>query len=154
MNISRGSCLTSPSTTLHLNSIKNKTTGKARQIIDIHSHLTTWDEIKELLVNQFSSFKVIHKLLGELRDLRYQTPSLDFYNRIQEKLCTLNNKCRQEGNFVYTPRNIITALETFKNKLPESMSTILYARDPHSLDQALNILSASGHLYTGTGHNR
>lgn len=46
-----------PSQRLILNSIKNRITGEARQIIHIHCHLTTWDEIKELLVNEFFSFK-------------------------------------------------------------------------------------------------
>lgn len=130
-----------------INTIKSKITGKARQIIEINSHVNTWVEIKNLLVKNFSSHKSIQTLHEELRQINYKSSVLEFFNEIQAKLSELNQKCKQENNVIDIPLNINIALRIFKTKIHEPMRTILFARDPPTIESALNILSEGGYLY-------
>lgn len=133
--------------TMLINTIRSKLIGRARQIIEIHTHLNTWTAIKNLLVTNFSSFKSSQQLHEDLRSTTFKTNVLEFYNEIQHKLSTLNQKCKQENNLLDIVLNIQTALKTFKNNIGEPMKSILYARNPDTIERALHILSEGGYLY-------
>lgn len=109
--------------------------------------MTTWIEIKNILIINFSSFKNSHTLHEELRSTSFKHNVLEFYNDIQHKLSILNQKCKQEGNLGDIPLNIQTALNIFKNNISEPMKSILYARNPTTMERALHILSEGGYLY-------
>lgn len=130
-----------------INTIKSKITGKARTVIEINSHLNTWVLIKNLLITNFSSFKSIQTLQEELRAITFKSNTLDFYNEIMSKLSELNQKSKQENSLMDIPINIMTGLKIFKSKINEPMRTILYARNPTTIENALNILSEGGYLY-------
>lgn len=50
--------------------VKSKIVGKAREQIDIHCDLTTWDEIAELLINLYQDKKSLDQLLEELSQIK------------------------------------------------------------------------------------
>lgn len=66
--------------------VKSKITGKAREQIDIHCNLTTWEEISELLLNLYQDKKSLDQLLQELNSIqqgRNESVS-DFYQRLED----------------------------------------------------------------------
>lgn len=132
--------------TMLINIIKSKLIGRARQVIEIHTHLTTWIDIKRILVINFSSHKSLNQLYEELRSVTFKSNTLEFYSEIQNKLSILNQKSKQENELNDIPRNIITALNVFKRNIAEPMRSILFSRNPQTIENALSILSEGGYL--------
>lgn len=131
---------------IFITAIRAKFIDKAQQVLDMHPHLITWNEIKALLISNFSSFKSIEQLYEDLRAIRFKGDVLEFYNEIQRTLGLLNQKCIQNDEQHHIDGNIRTALRSFKNNMAEPMKTILAARNPNTLDGALNILTEGGYL--------
>lgn len=129
-----------------MNIIKSKLINRARQAMEIHSHLTRWVEIKPMLILNFSSFKTSNQLYEDLRGAQYRDSVIDFYNFIQRTLSLLNQKCVQENSQHLMPRNIETALTIFKERLPVNMRTILFALRPATIELALAELTTAGFL--------
>ena len=76
--------------------------------------------------------------------------NFDFYNEIKNSLRSLNNKTVPDlGTNVNSEQiarnNMRTALNIFKEKIPEPIKTILGCRNPNTLEEAMNILFASGY---------
>lgn len=134
------------SQTMCINILKSKLIGKAKRCIEIHSHLQTWKEIKELLIENFGGFKSSFQLYDELRQTPYKGNVTNFYNDIQRNLCELNQKTVQEGKNDEIPHNTQTALNIFKERLPVHMRTVLFALKPSNLQAALHELSQAGFL--------
>lgn len=66
--------------------VKSKIIGKAREQIDVHCSLTTWEEISELLLNLYQDKKSLDQLLEELNNIR-QSRNEDvshFYQRLED----------------------------------------------------------------------
>lgn len=74
------------SQTMCINILKSKLIGKAKRCIEIHAHLSTWKEIKELLVENFGGFKSSFQLYDDLRQTPYKGNVVSFYNEIQKKI--------------------------------------------------------------------
>ncbi|XP_055842476.1 probable serine/threonine-protein kinase DDB_G0293958 [Episyrphus balteatus] len=127
-----------------INLLKSKFIGRARQTIEIHSHLTQWADIKAILIQNFGGFKNSYQLYDDLRAAQFKGDVLKYYNYIQRTLSLLNQKCLQENNQLDVPRNNETALKIFKEKLPVHMRTILYSLKPSSMEAALHELSEAG----------
>lgn len=66
--------------------IKSKITGKAREQIDIHCNLTSWEEISELLINLYQDKKTIDQLLEELNNTKQEHNEnvSQFYQRLED----------------------------------------------------------------------
>lgn len=131
---------------IFITAIRAKLIERAQQVLDIHPHIITWNEIKTLLMSNFSSYKSIEQMYKDLRAIRFRGDILGLYNEIQRTLGLLNQKCIQtEGNHLIEG-NIQTALKVFTRSISEPMKTILAARNPITLDIALNILTEGGYL--------
>ena len=50
--------------------VKSKITGRARDQIDVHCNLNTWEEISELLIAFYQDRKSLEQLLEELSSIR------------------------------------------------------------------------------------
>lgn len=131
---------------IFITAIRAKLIDKAQQVLDMHPHLIAWNDIKALLISNFSSFKSIEQLYEDLRAIRFKGDVLDFYNDIQRTLGLLNQKCIQNNEQNHIDGNIQTALRVFKQNIAEPMKTILAARNPNTLDNALHILTEGGYL--------
>lgn len=140
--------------------IKSKLVGKAREVAEINAHITSWDDMKTMLINNFGDRLTIEDLFDELRAAKFKTNSVEFYNEIKTILRRLNTKTKTE----YQANNILmqqtitankeSALNIFKNKLPEPMRSILYCRKPHSLEESIKILHESGYAFYSAPQTR
>lgn len=66
--------------------VKSKIKGKAREQIDIHCNLTSWQDISELLISLYQDKKTLDQLLEELsstRQLIHESVS-QFYQRLED----------------------------------------------------------------------
>lgn len=66
--------------------VKSRITGKAREQIDIHCNLTTWEEISELLLNLYQDKKSFDQLLEELSNVKqgYHETISQYYQRLED----------------------------------------------------------------------
>nr|XP_034194803.1 protein kinase 4-like [Osmia lignaria] len=66
--------------------VKNKVEGKARDQIDIHCNLTTWEEVSELLLNLYQDKKSLDQLMEELNSIQQNRNEnvSQFYERLEE----------------------------------------------------------------------
>lgn len=130
------------------NVIRSKLVGRARQVMNMHSHLESWTEVKDMLILNFSSFESIKQLFDKLKSLQYKGDVMEFYNEIQKMVGLLNQKCIQDDHAEQIAGNIETAKWVFRNGLDDLMQTILAARNPKTLKEALHILGAHGRIKT------
>lgn len=75
--------------------IKSKLRGKAREVIEINNHVTTWTDMRTILINNFGDRLTLEELLDELRAATFKNNSVEFYNSIKSILRRLNNKTKQ-----------------------------------------------------------
>ncbi|XP_055371865.1 uncharacterized protein MAL13P1.304-like [Condylostylus longicornis] len=65
-----------------------------------------------------------------------------------ERLPEFDGKVKEEPNSNFnTDTNIKTALEIFKDKLPEPMRSIIFSRNPSTLEEAIDILHEGNYAY-------
>lgn len=137
-----------------LNRIKSKLRGKAREMIEINNHVRTWSEIKLVLTNSFGDKKTNFQIFDELRAVTFNTNSADLYNQIKSILRRLNNKSKDQPNADFNIKaNNLTALNIFKDKLPEPMRSILFSRNPQTLEESLDILFEGNYGYYNPSKN-
>lgn len=69
--------------------VKSRICGKARDQIDIHCNLTTWEEISELLLNLYQDKKSLDQLLEELNSSQQEKKEIlsQFFQRLED-LCS------------------------------------------------------------------
>lgn len=138
--------------------IKSRITGRAREIIEINNHLSSWTDIKTTLINNFGDRSSLEDLFDQLRGVTFKTNANDFYSDIKSMLRRLNVKTKlalepAEANKA-VGINKTSALTTFKHKLPEPMRSLLYCRNPDSLEKAMDILFESGYAYFTPSPNK
>lgn len=131
-----------------LSRIKSKLVNKARVVIEVNNNAKTWSEIREVLINNFGEKKSALQIYNELRDVTFTSNSVDLYNNIKNILRRLNNKIREEPNSSFSiAANIKTGLEIFKDKLPEPMRSVLFSRNPETIEVAMDILHEGNYAY-------
>lgn len=66
--------------------VKNKIEGRARDQIDIHCNLTTWEEISELLLNLFQDKKSLDQLMEDLNSIKQNRNEnvSQFYQKLED----------------------------------------------------------------------
>lgn len=146
-----------PSQLLLIDLIKSKIKGKAKEAIEINFQAQTWPEIKRVLINYFGEYESLEQLYDKLRSTVFKSNPLEFYNEIKNNLRSLNNKTVTDLGINFNSEqiahnNMRTALNIFKEKLPEPLRTILACRDPETLEDAMNIIFTTGYA-NDTGHN-
>lgn len=139
-----------PSQLLFIDLIKSKFKGKAKEALEINFHAQSWSEIKTVLINYFGEHQSVEILYDKLRSTVFRTNTLDFYNEIKDRLRSLNNKTVSDlgvnlNSEQIACNNMRTALNIFRQKIPEPMRTILACRNPQTLEEAMNIIFASGY---------
>lgn len=147
-----------PSQRLFSDIIKSRLKGKAREVMEINCHATSWADIKNILINNFGERSSIEELFDRLKGVTYKTNSVEFYNEVKQRLRSLNNKTLTtigpgEATNIIIKNNMTSALTIFKEKIPEPMRTILVCRNPPSLEEAMDILFQSGYAYTNYSKN-
>lgn len=133
--------------------IKSRLRGRARETIEINCQAQSWSDIKTILVNNFGDKHSVEELFDRLKGTTFKTNCVDFYNELKQSLRSLNNKTVTlvgpgPATNECARNNMKTALNVFKEKLPEPMKTILICRNPDTLEEAIEILFQSGHAYS------
>lgn len=141
-----------PSQLLFSDIIKSRLKGKAREIIEINCQAQSWNDVKTILINNFGERFSLEELFDRLKSVYFKNNSVEFYNEIKNRLRSLNNKTiclvgSGPGANECARNNMRTALNVFKEKMPEPMRTILTCRNPDSLEEAMEILFQSGYAY-------
>lgn len=136
----------------YLQKIKTKLVGKARLILDLNTDVQTWPRVKQILISNFGEKRNIFALTEELRNTKFTNDPMSFLNEIRFRLRNVISKARNEINEVNALNRDVNhfrslALKVFINGLPESHSTILYARNPGNLEEAERILGETDHLF-------
>lgn len=142
-----------PSQYLFSDIIKSRVKGKAREILEINCQAQSWTDIKAILINNFGERLSVEELFDRLKSSTFKTNSVEFYNDIKHRLRSLNNKTiiilgSGPAANECAKNNMRTALNVFKEKIPEPMKTILTCRNPETLEAAMEILFQSGYAYT------
>lgn len=141
-----------PSQLLFSDIIKSKLTGKAREIIEINCQAQSWTEVKTVLNNNFGDRCGLEELFDKLKSVTFKNNSVEFYNELKKRLRNLNNKTivsigSGPAANECAKNNMKTALNVFKEKIPEPMRTILTCRNPETLEAAMEILFQAGYAY-------
>lgn len=137
---------------MFLDIIKARLIGHAKDIADINNHLISWNELKEVLVNNFGDRLSVEQLYDQMRSLKFKTNAKNFYDEIITMLRRLNMKTRtvhqnEAGYNGLITANKRTALEVFKSKLAEPMRSIIICRDPTNIENAIKILFDANYAY-------
>ncbi|XP_055385906.1 metacaspase-2-like [Condylostylus longicornis] len=129
--------------------------GNAREVLEINNNIKNWSDMKSVLINNFSDSRTALQIYDELRAVTFDTHSVDLFNKIKKILRQLNNRVKTDPNSVFTvATNIETALNIFKDKLPEPMRSILYCRNPATIEQAMDILHESNYAFYSPFKNK
>lgn len=147
------------SQSIFLDLIKSKLIGPAKDISDINNHLTSWGELKEVLINNFGDRLSAEQLYDQMRSLRFKTNAKSFYDEIITTLRRLNMKTRtihqnEVGYNALVAANKRTALEIFRNKLIEPMRSIIICRNPNNIENAIKILFDTNYAYYSPNPNQ
>lgn len=142
-----------PSQLLFSDLIKARLTGRAREIIEINCQAQSWADIRTILNNNFGDRCSLEELFDKLKSTNFTSNSVEFYNEIKQRLRNLNNKTiltigPGPAANECARNNRRTALNVFKEKIPEPMRTILTCRNPETLEGAMEILFQAGYAYS------
>ncbi|XP_036334779.1 uncharacterized protein LOC118745432 [Rhagoletis pomonella] len=80
----------------------------------------------------------------------------NYYLKINELANKMHNRNLTHGDTTYTTQEVNRiSLKTFRDHLPEPTRTMIFARDPKSLEDAFKILLGARHQnYTQFGHTK
>lgn len=133
--------------------IKNKCIGKTREAIHRYGVVGTWEVLKEILVTNFGEKETTRELMDKLKTWRLDSTIEKYHYSINNIRNRLHNRrlTNSEEGFSADEINRIS-LEVFKDNLPEPTKTIIFARNPQTLEAAFKIiLEARQQNYTALG---
>lgn len=137
---------------IFLDIIKSKLIGNAKDVAEINNNLTSWTELKEALTNNFGDRLSSEQLYDLMRSLKFKNTAKQFFDEIITVLKRLNMKTRidnqNDQNYdALIVANKRTALNVFKNKLPEPMKSIIICRNPDNIENAMKILHGCNYAF-------
>lgn len=138
------------------NYIRNKCTGQIRQSILREGEVNSWETLKEILRRNYGEKKSSVELMDELKTLKLNGTIENFFYKITKLMTRINNRNLTHEETLYTPEEIKRiGLNAFRNHLPEPTKTMIFARNPSSLQDAFKIILEARHQnYTQFGHNQ
>lgn len=122
--------------------IRDKIVGPARTSLRRNGSYTTWEEIKVCLIRNHGERLSPETLIDRMRTCRVKTNISDFHNSLSGYLCRLNNfyLINQNLNDDQVDSNKRIALECFKQNLPEPARSVVFSRNPGTLEKAFEII--------------
>uniref|UniRef100_A0A1B0CQI1 Putative retrovirus-related gag polyprotein from transposon hms-beagle n=1 Tax=Lutzomyia longipalpis TaxID=7200 RepID=A0A1B0CQI1_LUTLO len=127
---------------LWLRAIRNKIIDDANEVLDTYGTSLDWNSIKSNLINHYSDKRNETSLIKDLHALRQNDTIEGFYSRVIEILSLLQNQINIHENNVHI-RNSKSALyremclNVFLTGLKEPIGSVVRARDPDDLKEAL-----------------
>lgn len=137
-------------------SIKNKCTGLTRPAIHRHGNVTSWELLKEILIKNFGKKQDSDELMDLLKLCRVDSTIEVNYHKINEISNRLHNRILINNDNTYSTDEVNRiALRVFKANLPEPTKSVIFARNPISLDDAFKIIEEARHQnYTFYSSNK
>lgn len=135
------------------NYIKNKCTGRTREALHRSEGVTYWNSVKEILLRNFGEKASLCELMDKLKTCRLDSTIENYYYRINKLRNRLHNRklTHDDDNYTTAEINRIT-LTVFKEHLPEPTKTMIFARDPSTLEDAYKVILEARHQsYTAFG---
>lgn len=129
-----------------LRSVLNKLDGPAKLLVCSRTDLTRWENIRALLLEQFSDKRSIDTLSHSLMTtvMRQNENSIEFGNRLHELRCKIISKINlteaigQAAKAIHIDIINKQALNVFLHQLPYQINSNVRLRDPDDLGQAIS----------------
>ncbi|XP_049315751.1 probable cyclin-dependent serine/threonine-protein kinase DDB_G0292550 [Bactrocera dorsalis] len=126
--------------------IKNKCVGKTREAIHRHSNVNSWHILKEILTKNFGEKYSSNDLMDELKTCRLHGTIENYYFKINKLANRIHNRNLTHGDTTYMTEEVNRiSLKTFRDHLPEPTRTMIFARDPETLEDAFKIILGAKH---------
>ena len=128
--------------------VRNKCIGKTRDALHREGVIDDWNLLKETLKLNFGEIETCNELMDKLKTITLDGTIENYYNQIQKLVSRINNRMLTHNEDFYSHEEIKRiALKTFKNHLPEPTKTLIFARDPNTLDDAYKIIIEARHQF-------
>lgn len=136
--------------------LKNKCTGMTREVLHRHGNITGWEELKRVLLDNFGEKETSVELMDKLKTWSMNSTIEKYHFDINNIRNKLHNRCLTHGEEGFSTQEINRiSLEVFKNHLPEPTKTMIFARNPETLEAAYRIILEARHQnYNYLGMNR
>lgn len=127
---------------LFIQYILDKITGDAKKTLSRKGLLNTWPEIKAELNRVHGERRSEQELTDTIRFARLKTDIEEFYTRLSNLLCRLNNKYLYQGNLTneISGGNNTMVLNAFTYSLPPFVKALVIALQPRNIDEAFGII--------------
>lgn len=115
-----------------------------------NGNITDWERLKQFILKHFGEKETSDVLMDMLKLCRVESTIEEYYNIIYEVSNRVHNRILIHNDDTYTTSEVNRiALRVFRDILPEPTKTMIFARNPQSLDDAYkDIEDARHHSYT------
>lgn len=126
-------------------SVKNKITGEAREILIASGNPTTWEEIKEALLNAYGDRRDLTSHIQSLFYIRQGKKNLsEYYNKVRSIDTAIKSAAAQVDDFKQSTKAInsfinLLTLTRFIDGLNDEISMHVRSRGPDTLEHAFEI---------------
>ncbi|XP_054746639.1 uncharacterized protein LOC129251301 [Anastrepha obliqua] len=128
--------------------IKNKCIGKTREAIHRHPNVTSWPILKEILTTNFGEKDNSNDLMGSLKTCRMQGTIENYYYKINKLANRIHNRNLTHNDNTYSTEEVNRiALKTFRENLPEPTRTMIFSRNPSTIEGAFKIILEARHQH-------
>lgn len=126
--------------------IKNKFVGLCRPVIHRHGNMTEWESFKRVILKNFGEKETSDVLMDMLKLCRVESTIEEYYNKINEISNRVHNRILIHDDKTYTTLEVNRiALRVFRDNLPEPTKTLIFARNPNSVEDAYKIIEDARH---------
>lgn len=126
--------------------LKNKCIGLTRPVIHRYGNIESWVNLKQILLKHFGEKENSDELMDLLKLCRVETTIERYYDKINEITSRLHNRILTHTDETYTTDEVNRiALRVFRDNLPEPTKTMIFARNPSTLDDAYKIIEEARH---------
>lgn len=136
--------------------LKNKCTGATKEALHRHGTISNWQELKEVLLNNFGEKQTSRELMDKLKTWRLNSTIEKYHYDINKLRNKLHNRRLTHGEEGFSTEEINRiSLQVFRDHLPEPTKTMIFARNPNTLEAAFKIILEARHQnYTALGFNK
>lgn len=106
-----------------------------------YGNIRTWDQLKEILIKHFGEKESSDVLVNTLKLCRIESTIEQYYDKINEIASRIHNRILTHSNETFTTDGVNwISLRVFRGNLPEPTKTMIFARNPQSLDNEYKII--------------
>jgi hypothetical protein len=128
--------------------VKDKIIGDARKCLLTGNDPGTWPELKAILVRNHGEKVPSETLIDLIRTTKCDTTVGNFFTKINNLLCRLNNSYLLNGQNTedQIQSNQRIAFHAFRQGLPEPVKSLVLCRNVTTIQQAIEVIQESGYF--------